>query len=51
MIYRKIGGQSKRMTQNLEDMLRACDFNFFDAWDYYLPLAKFAYNNSYQVSI
>ena len=32
-------------------MLRACVLDFGGNWADYLPLAKFAYNNSYQSSI
>ncbi|PKI61133.1 hypothetical protein CRG98_018453 [Punica granatum] len=32
-------------------MLRACVTEFQGSWDDYLPLMKFAYNNSYQSSI
>ena len=32
-------------------MLRACMLDFGGSWDQYLPLAEFAYNNSYQSSI
>jgi len=32
-------------------MLRACVLEFSGGWDVYLPLAEFAYNNSYQASI
>jgi len=35
----------------LEDMLRACVIDFGGQWDRFLPLAEFAYNNSYQSSI
>ena len=44
-------GQSKRTIQTLKDMLRACVLDFKESWVKYLPLAKFAYNNSYQASI
>ncbi|KAI5337664.1 hypothetical protein L3X38_016935 [Prunus dulcis] len=44
-------GQSKRMIQTLEDMLRACALQFREDWDEKLPLMEFAYNNSYQASI
>ena len=44
-------GQSERTIQILEDMLRACMLDFGGSWDQYLPLAEFAYNNSYQSSI
>ena len=32
-------------------MLRACVLDFKGGWAKYLPLAEFAYNNSYQASI
>jgi hypothetical protein len=44
-------GQTKRVNQILEDMLRACVLEFPQKWDDYLPLAEFSYNNSYQESI
>ena len=44
-------GQSERTIQILEDMLRACVIEFGGSWDQFLPLAEFAYNNSYQSSI
>ena len=44
-------GQSERTIQILEDMLRACVMDFGGSWERYLPLAEFAYNNSYQASI
>ncbi|RVX02391.1 RNA-directed DNA polymerase-like [Vitis vinifera] len=44
-------GQSERVIQILEDMLRACVLDFGGNWVDYLPLAEFAYNNSYQSSI
>ena len=44
-------GQSERTIQILEDMLRACVMDFGGGWERYLPLAEFAYNNSYQASI
>ena len=44
-------GQSERTIQILEDMLRACVLDFRGNWDEYLPLAEFAYNNSFQASI
>ena len=43
--------QTERTNQTLEDMLRACGIDFSDSWDEQLPLAKFAYNNSYHLSI
>lgn len=44
-------GQSERTIQVLEDMLRACVIDFGARWDRHLPLAEFAYNNSYHSSI
>jgi len=44
-------GQSKRTIQTLEDMLRACVLSWKGSWEDHLPLAEFAYNNSYQASI
>ena len=44
-------GQSERTIQILEDMLCACVIDFGGSWDHFLPLAEFAYNNSYQPSI
>ncbi|XP_012468815.1 uncharacterized protein LOC105786888 [Gossypium raimondii] len=44
-------GQSKRVIQILEDMLRGCVIDFQDSWEDYLSLAKFAYNNSFESSI
>ena len=35
----------------LEDMLQGCVLDFLGSWDRYIPLTKFAYNNSYQSSI
>ncbi|GJR57599.1 putative reverse transcriptase domain-containing protein [Tanacetum coccineum] len=44
-------GQSERIIQTLEDMLRACKIYFGGSWDVYLSLAEFSYNNSYHTSI
>ena len=44
-------GQSERLIEVLEDMLRGCVMEFTGCWDRYVPLIEFAYNNSYQVSI
>ncbi|GJV18948.1 putative reverse transcriptase domain-containing protein [Tanacetum coccineum] len=44
-------GQSERMIQTLEDMLRACAIDFGGNWDDHLHLVEFAYNNSYHSSI
>jgi hypothetical protein len=44
-------GQSERVIQILEDMLRACVLDFGDHWIESLPFVELAYNNSYQASI
>ncbi|KAA3473738.1 DNA/RNA polymerases superfamily protein [Gossypium australe] len=44
-------GQSERIIQILEDMLRGCVIDFRGSWEEFLPLEEFAYNNSYQSSI
>ncbi|GJW33295.1 putative reverse transcriptase domain-containing protein [Tanacetum coccineum] len=44
-------GQSKRIIQTLEDMLRACVLDFGKSLDKHLPLVEFLYNNSYHTSI
>nr|GEU78440.1 putative reverse transcriptase domain-containing protein [Tanacetum cinerariifolium] len=44
-------GQSERIIQTLEDMLRVCVIDFGGSWDVHLPLAEFSYNNSYHSSI
>ncbi|GJY28448.1 putative reverse transcriptase domain-containing protein [Tanacetum coccineum] len=44
-------GQSERIIQTLEDMLRACVIDFGGSSDVYLPLVEFSYNNSYHSSI
>ena len=41
-------GQTERVNQVLEDMLRACVISFPEKWDECLTLAEFSYNNSYQ---
>ena len=44
-------GQTERVNQILEDMLRACVIQYDKNWDKYLALAEFFYNNSYQSSL
>jgi hypothetical protein len=44
-------GQTERVNQVLEDMLRACAIDFQGSWEEHLPLVEFAYNNSYQATI
>ncbi|GJQ92699.1 putative reverse transcriptase domain-containing protein [Tanacetum coccineum] len=47
----QIDGQSERIIQTLEDMLKACVMDFGGSWDVYLPLVEFSYNNSYHSSM
>ena len=49
--YSRIDGQSKRLIQVLEDMLRGCVMEFTRGWDRYISLIELAYNNGYQSSI
>ncbi|KAA0066274.1 pol protein [Cucumis melo var. makuwa] len=44
-------GQTERLNQVLEDMLRACALEFLGSWDSHLHLMEFAYNNSFQATI
>jgi hypothetical protein len=44
-------GQTERVNQIIEDMLRACVLTDGPKWDKHLPLAEFSYNNNYQESI
>jgi transposase InsO family protein len=44
-------GQTERVNQILEDMLRACALQYGRSWDKGLPYAEFSYNNSYQESL
>jgi hypothetical protein len=44
-------GQTERVNQILEDMLRACAIDCGKNWYKNLSLAEFAYNNSYQSSL
>jgi hypothetical protein len=47
----QIDGQTERVNQILEDMLRACIIHYGTSWDKYPALAEFSYNNSYQSSL
>jgi transposase InsO family protein len=44
-------GQTERVNQILQDMLRACVLQYDKNWDKCLSLAEFSYNNSYQTSL
>jgi transposase InsO family protein len=46
----QIDGQTERVNQVLEDMLRACALQYERSWDKSLSYAEFPYNNSYQES-
>jgi hypothetical protein len=47
----QIDGQTERVNQILEDMLRACALKDNQSWDRCLSYAEFSYNNSCQESI
>jgi hypothetical protein len=44
-------GQTKRISQILKDMLRACVIQYDKNWDKCLALVEFSHNNSYQSSL
>jgi hypothetical protein len=44
-------GQTERVNQILEDILRACLISCKGSWEKWLPLAELSYNNNYQESI
>jgi transposase InsO family protein len=44
-------GQTERVNQILEDMLRACALQYGRSWDKSLSYAEFSYKNSYQESL
>ena len=44
-------GQSERMIQSLEDLLRTCVLDHLGVWDEVLPLIEFTDNNSFHASI
>jgi hypothetical protein len=47
----QIDGQTERVNQILEDMLRACALQYERSWDKSLLYADFSYNNNYQESL
>ena len=47
----QMDGQSERVTQIQEDMLRSCVIDYEGSWDRHIPLVEFVYNNSFQSSI
>jgi hypothetical protein len=44
-------GQTERVNQIMEDILRACVLTYGKDWEQSLPYAEFSYNNSYQASL
>jgi len=44
-------GQSERVIQIIEDLLKACALEFSGNWEEHLSLVEFTYNNSYQTTI
>jgi hypothetical protein len=49
--HHQTDGQTERVNQILEDMLRACALQYGRSWDKSPPYAEFSYNNSYQESL
>jgi transposase InsO family protein len=49
--HSRTDGQTERVNQILEYMLRACALQYEKSWDKSLPYAEFSYNNSYQESL
>ena len=49
--HSQTNGQSERVIQVLEDMLRGYVLDISGSWDRYIPLMEFSNNNSYQSSI
>jgi len=47
----QIDGQSERIIQILEDLLRACALEFGGNWEAHLSLVEFTYNNSYHATV
>ena len=41
-------GQSERVIQILEDILRSCVIDYESSWDRHIPLVEFVYNNNFQ---
>ena len=50
-LHPQTDGQTERVNQILEDMLRASVLDYGSSWDDNLPYAEFSYNNSYQSSL
>ena len=43
----QMDGQSEKVIQILEDMLRSCVIDYEGSWDRHIPLIEFVYNNSF----
>jgi transposase InsO family protein len=50
-VHPQTNGQTERVNQMLEDMLRACTLQYERSWDKSLPYTECSYNNSYQESL
>ena len=46
-----IDGQTKRVNQVIEDILRMYVMDYPSKWEYYLHLVEFSYNNGYHSSL
>lgn len=44
-------GQTERVNQTLEDLLRTCVLDFGGSWEDHISLVEFSYNNSFQYTI
>jgi transposase InsO family protein len=49
--HSQMDGQTERVNQVLEDLLRACVLTYRSDWKKSLSYAEFSYNNSYQASL
>jgi hypothetical protein len=49
--HHQTDGQTERVNQILEDLLRACTLQYGRSWDKSLSYAEFSYSNSYQESL
>ena len=47
----QLDGQSERVIQILEDMLRSCVIDYEGSWDRHISLVEFVYHNNFQSSI
>ena len=51
VFHPQIDGQSERVIQVLEDLLRTYTLDLKGNWDDYLPFVEFSYNNRFQANI